>query len=126
MVTVHTTRRRIVFGITLIIIGLIILDRSFGALPNIPLSFLIGFMSVVAIIFGGALVGSMPIKKILISLSVAGLWLFLFLLPLFLLPLPPEIPPLVGGFSSLLFVLLIGGYEKWKAKHSRSLKERDI
>ncbi len=124
------TRRRIVLGIALIIIGIVILDRTFlyrglqTSFENIPLFTIAVFISSVTIVFGGVVMGGIPIKEFLKSTIVVGLWVFLFLLPLFILPLPPEVPPVVGSFSLLLLALMFVCYEKWKKKHRKSAEKK--
>jgi hypothetical protein len=111
-------------GITLVIIGLIILIVSLWTLKDMTLSFLATFTSSVIIMLGGVIMVSIPIKAFLKSIIVLGLWTFLFLLPLFLLPLPPEVPPLAGSFSLLFLALIFVYYEKRNAKkHGKSVEK---
>jgi hypothetical protein len=119
------TRRQIALGTALIIIGVVILNGSLWVIKDVPFFFLAGFMAVGAIMFGWAVMASFPIKALLKSLLVMGLWVFLFLLPLFFLPLPPEVPPLVGSFSLLLLVLMFVCYEKWNKGHKKSTEKEE-
>ncbi len=111
------TRRRLALGIILYVIGLAILDRALW-IRNIPLSFSGAFISVVTMAFGGAVIGNFPLKSLLAALLLAGLWCFLVLLPIFLVPLPPEAPPLLIGSSLLILVLAFGIYEKRRNRNS--------
>jgi xanthine/uracil permease len=107
-------------GVALIVIGIVIIDRSLWTLKDISLFFLAGFIATATIMLGGAVMGGFPIRTMFKALLVFGLCWFLILFPILLLPLPPEAPPLVIGSSGLLLVLIIGCYEKWKKKHETS------
>ena len=110
------TLGRMAFGIALIIVVIIIWDASLRASLELPLAFLVYFVSFAAIMLGWAKLTCFPVRRLSKYLVLIGLWLFLFLLPILLLPLPPEIPPIVVSFSALLIVLIVGSYHKWKKK----------
>ncbi|MCK4481806.1 hypothetical protein KAU55_01165 [Candidatus Bathyarchaeota archaeon] len=116
------TPKRVVIGIALIIIGVVILDRTLfyrglqTSFEDKPLFLLAAFMSSVTIAFGGCVIGGMQTKRFLKVVLMTGLWIFSVVLPVWLLPLPEEISVLAFSFSLLLPVLLYGCYEKWKTK----------
>lgn len=123
------TPKRVVIGIALIIIGVVILDRTLfyrglqTSFEDKPLFLLAAFMSSVTIAFGGCVIGGMQTKRFLKVVLMTGLWIFSVVLPVWLLPLPEEISVLAFSFSLLLPVLLIGCYEKWKIKHKKGAEK---
>jgi hypothetical protein len=104
---------------------MVILTGSLWTIEDLPLSYGAAFVSIVAIMFGGKIMVNFPMKALLISLLLVGVWWFLVLLPIFYLPLPSGIPPLAGGLSLLLLVLLVGLYEKRNAKKDGKSVEKE-
>jgi hypothetical protein len=60
--------------------------------------------------------------KILIPTLSFGIWIFLVALPIMVLPLPEEVSVLAISFSGLLFVLVIGYFERWSKRRKEELK----
>jgi len=115
---VHLSAGRVALGVVLIVVVLVVWDRSLRELQNLFLVFPLYFVSVVAIMLGWAALASYPMRKVLKYVIAIGAWLFLFVLPILLLSLPPEVPPLAISFSGCAAILLIGRYEKWKKKRT--------
>ena len=125
MQRIRLTRKRVVIEVAFVIIGVIIMDRTFfyrslqTSFENKPFFLLVIFISSVTIGFGCAVMASFPIKTFLKSIIVLGLWAFLFVLPIWLSPLPEEVSILSISFSLLLLILLIAYYKKWKKEHKK-------
>lgn len=127
--------KRITLGIALLAAGLALLmivphSLCFQAPINVLLPSLTTiFLYVALIIFGGFIMGvglrpdlQKDFKMFLIAIVLVGVWTFAVALPILLLPLPEEVSVLSMSFSSLLFVLLIGWYEKRKRQqHGKSV-----
>ena len=120
---------RIVSGIGLVIVGIVALVLIFDpkgiSLPlDDGLTFVLVMFAVSVIIaFGGWLFSQLPLKMFAPPILIASLWFFLFFLPIFLSPLPPDLIITISGLSMLLIVVLFGKYEKSKAKQKKSIQK---
>lgn len=119
MVRVRPTKKRIYAGIALIAIGLAILSFVPFELGILPLM-LATFVACTTMIFGIALIGSMPMKTVLAGLIVGGLWIFLFDVPVILVSPPLEVLAIVLGWSSIVPVVTVGLFQRWRKNRKRA------
>jgi len=122
-------RTKIILGIALYVAGLTLLimvphPLKFQAPINVLLPSLTTiFLCIALIIFGVFMMGiglradlQKDFKTFLIGTILFGVWTFIAILPIMLLPLPKELSVLALGFSGLPLVLLITYFQKWSAK----------
>jgi uncharacterized membrane protein len=105
--------------------GMVLLSIDLWIFPERLSLFSLGFVSAALIAFGGTVMSNSSLKTVSISLLMGGLWLFLFVLPLSMMPFPPEIASLAVSFLSLLPILIVGGYEKWRKSKRNIEREKD-
>jgi hypothetical protein len=115
------TKKRASIGMTVAAIGFVELILALRMLDNVLFSYMLGSASASMIGLGPALIFSLPRKTIITSLLAGNLMVWLFIAPVSLLSLPPEVLILVLCSFLLVYAVAVSWYGKRKLTKAKTM-----